>query len=246
MEPPDYTPSEYWDERLSRDYSLRGTGHISYSDAYNRWLYRRKGDVLDRALELAPGSGKALDVGSGTGWVVERLSRRGYEVRGCDVSPLAVKRLGESFGAERFSRAAIGSDPLPAATGSCDVVTAMDVLYHVTDDALWRAALAEISRVLSPSGTAVVTDSLGEAASPASHVRFRGGRQWREALESSGLGIVAVLPLYSWLSRDRDAGPLGKLPDRARGPLEYSLERLAPRSPHLRCAVIGPTTGPAR
>ena len=33
-----YDATAYWQQRLERDFDLRGTGHLGYSLAYNRWL----------------------------------------------------------------------------------------------------------------------------------------------------------------------------------------------------------------
>lgn len=230
----------YWDRRLAGEYSLRGTGHISYSRAYNRWLYRRKEDVLTEALP-DPGAetaGEALDLGSGTGWCVQRLLARGWRVRGADLSDTAVEELRRRFASVEFSRLELGVEPIPHPGESFALVTAMDVLYHVTDDDAFAQALAEIGRVLQPHGTLIITDSLGaEPDAPAEHVRFRSLQQWRAAAAAAGLELELVIPLYRWLSREREAG-FRRLPDRLRGALEYALDRARPTPPHMRLARL--------
>jgi hypothetical protein len=92
---------------------------------------------------------------------------------------------------------------------------------------------------LRPGGHLVVSDGMGdEPADPAPHVRFRSRSQWESGASGSGLELSEVIPLYRWLSRDRTNGPIGRLPDVARGPFEYSLERLGIGTPHMRCAVL--------
>ena len=234
-----YKPAEYWSERLAGQYDLRGTGHLSYSRGYNDWLYRAKRRALRRALNgLAPGSA-VLDLGSGTGWVVQELLRAQARVEGCDIAELAVERLRARFPQASFFQTTLGSEPLPAGDGTYDAVTALDVMYHVTDDAAWDAAVREAARVLKPGGILVISDGLGSSDRvPGPHVRFRSLSRWAELTTSAGLTQRQIAPYFRWLSRDRHEGAVARrLPDAVRGPIEFALETLAPREPHMRIAV---------
>ncbi|HEX6391741.1 MAG TPA: class I SAM-dependent methyltransferase, partial [Solirubrobacteraceae bacterium] len=157
-----YRAEEYWTDRLGRDCSLRGVGHASYSERYNAWVYRTKGRVLDELLSGVPFA-DALDIGSGTGWVTEQLARRGAAVTGVDVAAPAVEHLRRRFPELTFVRLTVGDEPLPFPDASFDVVTMMDVAYHITDDARWANALGEIARVVRPGGRVVATDAFGAA-----------------------------------------------------------------------------------
>jgi SAM-dependent methyltransferase len=235
----DYKPAEYWSERLERDFNLRGTGHLDYGETYNAWLYRAKRRALTRALRRVGRPTLALDIGSGVGWVVNELRRRHIRVEGCDIAQVAVERLSARFPESQFFQLAVGSDPIPRPDGAYDLVTALDVTYHITDDSLWCAALAEIARVLRPGGNLIVIDGLGDHDEvPAEHVRFRSLETWSRAGETAGLEVAAVLPCYRFISRRRGRGPLSRLPDGARGAVEYGLEWLPLRPPHMRCALL--------
>src|SRR3954447_4609971 len=120
-----YEPAEYWSDRLEGQYALRGTAHISYSASYNDWLYRAKRRALKRALRGVERAAPALDLGSGTGWVVSELLRSGLAVAGCDIAPLAVERLTAAYPQARFDRVTLGADPLPHGDRSMEVVTAL-------------------------------------------------------------------------------------------------------------------------
>lgn len=234
-----YEPVRYWSDRLQSDFNLRGTGHVLYSEAYNRWLYRAKRRVLHRALRHTGSKAPALDVGSGTGWVIEQLAASGAEVEGCDITPVAVERLQAQFPQVPFVRVAVGSERLPWGDARFQLVTAFDVLYHVTDDREWGCAVAEIARVLRPGGCLVITDGLGDADDmPAAHVHFRSLDRWTARAASCGLQVVTVLPYCRWLSRDRHLRGWSRVPDVIRGAVEYALEFCAPRPAHLRCAVL--------
>src|SRR4051794_34671161 len=146
--PDSYEPERYWSERLEREYTLRGTGHLNYSQSYNDWVYRAKGRALDRALADVAAGSRVLDVGSGVGWGVSRLLDHGYQVEGCDITAVAVERLGERFPQADFFTLAVGSDEIPRDADTFDAATLLDVAYHITDDQLWRSALADLARVL--------------------------------------------------------------------------------------------------
>jgi SAM-dependent methyltransferase len=234
-----YRPAEYWSHLLESDFTLRGTGHICYSCGYNRWMYRRKGEVLRRALRDVSLPARALDVGSGTGWVVEQLLRFGAAVEGCDITEVSVRRLSERFPGLPFRRVALGEDPLPHPDGSFDLVTLIDVAFHIVDEALFEAGVREIARVLAPGGHLIATDGFGDReVVPWEHVRFRPRRRWVEVAGSGGLRLAALRPCYRWLSRDPHELWLRGLPGRVRGALEYALEHAVPRRPHLRCATF--------
>jgi SAM-dependent methyltransferase len=233
-----YEPEEYWSKRLERDFNLRGTGHIAYSERYNAWLYRRKARALRRALEGDRRGTRALDAGSGVGWVVAELLRVGARVEGFDIAELAVDRLRIDFPEANFFRLTLGAEPIPRPNQSYDVITAMDVLYHITDDVSWTNAVEELGRVLRFGGKLIVSDGLGATdETVAEHVRLRSRERWNHAASRAGLELTALDPLYRWLSRPQRS-LLSRLPDGLRGALEYGLEYGLPRRPHMRCAVF--------
>ena len=234
-----YDPAQYWSERLEARRGLRGTGHWRYSEGYNRWLYRRKGRALRRALRGITPPTHAFDVGSGTGWVIEQLQSLGATADGSDIAELAVRELSGRYPAANFFQLAIGTDAVPRPDDSYDVVTAMDVLYHVTDDDRWDAAVRELARVLRPGGLLVVTDGLGDAdVQPAPHVRFRSMGRWLDTAATTGLELHERGPLFRWLSRSPEVPGFRRLPDGARGAVEYTLDRLLPDPPHMRWATF--------
>ncbi len=233
----EYSPSAYWDQRLRDEFSLRGVGHVGYPASYNEWVYRQKRRTLRRLLPPVTAGAKALDVGSGVGWVVNELVHAGYRVDGCDISPTAIEELRRRFPTSEFTQVEIGSDGLPAADASYDLVTILDVTYHIVDDAIWNSAITELARVMRPGGTLIVLDRLGPTTEDAAaHVRFRSLRAWEELGGRVGLATTQVIPAYRWISRARNSGPLHRVPPRLRGPLEYALERFAPRPAHMRAA----------
>lgn len=231
-----YEPATYWDTRLRRNFSLRGVGHHQYAEHYNSWVYRAKARALRKALPAPAPGAKALDVGSGVGWVVQQLLGAGYDVVGCDISPYAVEQLSATFPEQRFFQLRLGEDTLPHDV-RYDVVTILDVTYHIVDDMLWTRGVHDLAAALRPGGQLIVIDAFGaETRDPASHVRFRSLDMWRDVAAHAGLSLESVRPVYRWLSRDTQGPATARLPQRLRGPVEFALETLVPRAPHMRIA----------
>jgi SAM-dependent methyltransferase len=234
-----YQPEQYWADRLNDRFDLRATGHIEYSSGYNAWLYRGKRRALRRLSRGVDPPADALDVGSGVGWVVHELREMGHRVDGCDIAPVAIERLAARFPDSAFFVATLGTDPLPREDASYDLITVLDVTYHITDDGLWEAGLADLARLLRPGGRIIVSDGLGSAdVRPAEHVHFRSRDRWAEAAARHGLQLTRVLPYFRWLSRPRELTGWSRLPDGARGAVEYTLEWCGPRTPHMRGAAL--------
>ena len=119
-----------------------------------------------------PGPLQILDAGCGSGGMTRFLARRGT-VAGVDLAPEALT-FARRRGLARLARASVGR--LPFRSGSFDVVTSFDVLYHLNvDDDL--AALGELHRVLRPGGVLLIRlpayDWIRGAHDDAVHTRHR-------------------------------------------------------------------------
>jgi len=126
----------------------------------SRWPFaeafqQERNDVL---MSLAPARGpvRALDLGCGTGIVLDRLADRYGGAVGLDVSEEMLAgyrpREGRTVHLARGDMAR-----LPFANGSFDLVLCRSALHHMDDEV---AVLREIGRVLAPDGRLV----LGEPA----------------------------------------------------------------------------------
>lgn len=196
-----YDPREFWERRLSEQFDLRGTGEPGLSLAYNRACYDLRRAVLDRALRevgVDPRGRDVLDVGCGTGFFTAYYLERGARVTGIDIAPSSVERLRARHPGARFVLGDIGETPLGE---RFDVINAFDVLYHITDDARWEAALRALGDALGPGGVLLLTDTFADAGG-ASHNRARSLQRYRERLEPAGLAVHRVYPTHVLLNRD--------------------------------------------
>lgn len=99
----------------------------------------------------------AVDLGCGTGSVLERMLEHASEVIGVDGSPRMLELARRRFveGSERVSLRIGELDHLPLRDGEADFACINMVLHHLSDP---QAALTEIHRVLCKGGSLLVAD----------------------------------------------------------------------------------------
>jgi SAM-dependent methyltransferase len=113
----------------------------------------RSMELLDRLLPAPPA--QLLDIGGGPGTYAGPLAGRGYRVQLVDPVRLHVeqaRRAAASDPAAAFTAVVGDARELPEPDQSQDAVLLFGPLYHLTDAAHRRRALAEARRVLRPGG----------------------------------------------------------------------------------------------
>lgn len=109
-------------------------------------------ELLDRELHGLQAGAKILDVGCGTGFNVQRLRARGFQMTGVEPSP-AMRR--EAIAGNPGAVIVDGDvEAIPFPEASFDAVVAIEVIRYLREPSL---ALAEISRVTRPGGLAIIT-----------------------------------------------------------------------------------------
>lgn len=107
--------------------------------------------VLLDVVKIDPRGKKALEVGSGGGYISEEMARLGFETTGVDPSEMSVAAAAahaRSAGLSiHYERAA--GESLPYENASYDIVLCCDVLEHVRD---LPKVISEVGRVLKPEG----------------------------------------------------------------------------------------------
>lgn len=172
-------------------------------DALNREVL---GDfrLPEAVREAVPaGCGIAVDLGCGTGEVLERLRGVCREVIGVDGSPrmleLARRRFGQEAGDNAGVSLRIGElDHLPLRDGEADFACINLVLHHLSQPA---AAMQEIARVLRPGGLVLVTDFDRHQAED---MRTVYGDRWLGFSREDMLGVLAAAGLEPVELRRRD------------------------------------------
>jgi 2-polyprenyl-3-methyl-5-hydroxy-6-metoxy-1,4-benzoquinol methylase len=101
---------------------------------------------------IPKGYRRALDIGCGAGAFGSWLAEGGAEVWGIELHPTVAK-----FAAQRLARVFVGDALAEIRTlpdSSFDLVTANDVLEHLTDP---QEVLREVKRILTPGGSIVAS-----------------------------------------------------------------------------------------
>jgi SAM-dependent methyltransferase len=114
----------------------------------DHWWYRERRHLLAKAISgLTPG--RALDIGAAGGGNTRVLRQHGW-----DAIALEYGADGAEVAHDRGLATLRGdATRLPLADASLDLVVAFDLLEHLQDD---DAAVAEVRRVLKPTGTYLV------------------------------------------------------------------------------------------
>lgn len=151
-----------------------------------------------------------LDVGCGTGFLLEQLAGRGFSGIGIDLSPESVehaqRRLAEIGAADRLT-AVVGSayEPPP---GPYDLIALTDVLEHLEDP---RACLAALRAQLAPDGLLVI--------STPNRRSLPGARRWlaEHGVPGIRLNLAPVDEWQTWTDLEGHAASAGLVPVSRRG-----------------------------
>lgn len=130
---------------------------------------------------------RVLDVGCGLGYGAQELARHARQVTAIDIAPEAVRAAAFGYAAPNLRYVAASATALPFSAGSFDLITAFEVIEHLTD---WPVLLAEARRLLSPGGQFVVStpnrayyaESRAESGPNPFHVHEFDYPEFREAL----------------------------------------------------------------
>jgi ubiquinone/menaquinone biosynthesis C-methylase UbiE len=159
------------------------------------WRHVAQRIVVPAALGLAPLPEEAdvLQVGCGGGFETVEIARRkpNWNILGTDLDERIVElaRVRTDVSSVRFEVA--DATALPYPSGSFDVAFSALVWHHIPD---WRAATAELARVLRPGGTLVLLDVVPPRAVARPPISFAQGYWYRALLRTlSHVGFGRVL-----------------------------------------------------
>lgn len=208
-----YEPQRYWDDLLGRTLDERGVAYPWLPIAFNQAMYRAFLEATTKLLadHAISAPGRVLDIGSGTGiWVEFWRGTGAREIVGVDLTDAAVAGLRDRFPTDSFVQADVGAETLPV-TGSFDVVSAMSVLLHITDEQRFQQAWTNIAGVLDRGGHAILIEPVvahqwwGKPFDDNSNSKARPLSAYVDACHLAGLEIVDVRPATVFLANPIDA-----------------------------------------
>jgi SAM-dependent methyltransferase len=190
---------DYWSSRVTGDGSLANVGQVALGH-YNCFTYPLRLEALDRALAgLVPAAPRVFDGGFGEGVYLDYWGRRGVAaLAGVDLSPRAVAAARRRHPGFELRQGDLATAADLTGLGRFDVVTAVDVMYHIVDDQAWRDSVRNLLQLVAPGGVLVWSDKLpAEGASqPMAHVRRRSLELWRAQLAATEFEIVRRIPVF--------------------------------------------------
>lgn len=188
---------------MSRMHEERVRDEFTYqAESFSRNPVALRADTLEALVELAPADPAArwLEVACGPGLVARGLAARVGEVTGVDLTPAMVEKATaeaarEGIGNARF---AVGdATALPFEDASFDGAVTRFSLHHVP---VPGRVLAEMARVVRPSGHVLVLDHLGDEdreafAWSAEIERLRDPSHWASLTEARLRDLAAAAGL---------------------------------------------------
>ena len=204
-----YDPESYWSNRY-QTIDITKSGHIDLPADYNVWLYRCKKDALLNALSKAGfqlNGSSVMEVATGTGVYVELWKQQGVKrMSGIDISQAATDHLKQRFPDYTFNKYDVSEPGLESIVGNnFDLVTAIDVLYHVIEDNKFASALKNLAQITKPGGLLVVHERfLQHRERSFSYIRWRTLQTYIEALNEAGFDVLFRMPTFFFSVRPYD------------------------------------------
>ena len=201
---------EYWERRLSADWSLRGVGLSRLGTQLNDWQYRLRDErfaAVVEGLALDLSNVRVLDIGSGTGFYIDAWTRfQAKEVVGLDLTDAAVQRLRDAFPDVNFVQSDITEGTAGLSPESFGVVSCMDVMFHVVDNSKFQEALNNIATLLEPGGVFIWSDFFVHGREMRSgHIVWRNLYRVEAMLDRAGFDVLERRPLFYLMNEPRDS-----------------------------------------
>jgi SAM-dependent methyltransferase len=129
---------------------------------------------LDATGALRPGV-EVLEIGTGTGGMLNALIQRGVRARGVEINPSLIADSRKWFG--DLPVQAVSGVELPFPAAAFDVVVSFDVFEHIRDS---DAHLREVARVLRPGGQYLVQTPSKWPNTVFETIRWKSLTRWRD------------------------------------------------------------------
>jgi SAM-dependent methyltransferase len=197
-----YNPKEYWGNLVAGNSSLSNVGHETLGK-YNDYAYAFRLEAVKKALQgIDLRQARIFEAAFGECFYLKHWHAWGArQVAGMDISEAAVQSAKKLFPADDLRTGDLADASGFEGLGEFDLVTAIDVLYHIVDDKAWRAAVHHLAGLVKKNGRLLITDKFpcGITYQTASFVRRRPLAVWDEALRQEGLVRTRILPMFVWM-----------------------------------------------
>lgn len=206
-----YMPEKYWEERLNKDFSLSGVGHLGFGLEYNIWLYKARLHVLKELLiknNIICKDKKILDIGVGTGFYISFWEKLGAkQITGIDITNKSIEELKIKYPNHRFAKGNISSLDYNKIfpNEKFDIITAFDVLFHIVDEEDFKNAIENIRRFSHQGTIILIMDNfLKKYKSAKGHESDRTLSYYKKILNSYFIEIKEIKPLFYFMNTPID------------------------------------------
>jgi 2-polyprenyl-3-methyl-5-hydroxy-6-metoxy-1,4-benzoquinol methylase len=198
--PAAFVAKDYWSDRHRRLPGLQATGTLGGAEQWQRWLYRGKKIALRTLLKrnrVLPLQGPVLDFGCGNGFFEDVWESWGAsQADGIDLVDEVIEDLRKRHPDRRYLASDLSSGfAILEGWGPYELITGVDVFYHVIDDRALLGTLEMLRSRAMPRGWFLFTDQLLDRH-PAPHVRFRSLEQWRRLLARIDAELSGFEPMF--------------------------------------------------
>jgi len=206
-----YIPEKYWEERLNKDFSLSGVGHLGFGLEYNIWLYKSRLHVLRGLLiknNIVCKGKKILDIGVGTGFYIDFWEKLGAKkITGIDITNKSIEELKEKYPNYRFTKGNISTldynKKFP--DEKFDIITAFDVLFHIVNEEDFKNAIENIRKFSHKETIILIMDNILKEYKPArEHENDRTFLYYKKVLNSYSREIKEIKPLFYFMNTPID------------------------------------------
>ncbi len=159
----DYKAENFWKDRHEKyGFDLRGVGNCAKSQEENQRILEQGGRLM---LKLCYREGinfrqvSLLDVGCGTGHYAKVFrDAGGTHYTGIDITDTLFDGLRERFPGFRFRQIDVSTTPIQ---GKYNLIIAMDVIQHITNEAKFQYAIENLKSHLDKNGVIIISTCIG-------------------------------------------------------------------------------------
>ncbi len=196
----DFKPDEYWEKRLEKSFNLNGVGDFTLGVNYNNALYKIRKYAfhqLMKGLKVDFSTKKIMDIGSGTGFYIERWKELNVQsILGTDITNVVVNNLSKLFPFANFKHLDIG-EKMENSQPEFDFISAFDVLFHIVDDSRFEQAISNIHSSLNDGGYFIISDNFVHGETKRlEHQVSRSHEYMTSTIENSGFELIKTIPMF--------------------------------------------------
>ncbi len=195
--------NNYYSQIYNKNY-FNGAVYDNYLDEekYRRRVFRDKIKLIKKHL---PCEGTILDIGCGMGFFLMEMQKRGYQIKGLDISKYAA-----AIASAKLNTFIPPADLLSASfsPGQFDIITLWDLLEHLPEPARY---LDRISQIIKKNGVLVIeTLNISSLTArmlkekwplyfPPYHLFYFNQKNISLLLEKTGFSLLKAYPVQTYL-----------------------------------------------